>query len=130
DGGASYTDLGTDPFLREETRIGCNASFLRVEREELREELCQRYLPAEVDSLTVFINPRSEKREKLTACVSFDSGKTWKEAKCFYKGACAYSSLDYSPTDGLFHLIYEKGVEKPYSLGISAVEFDLEWLLS
>jgi len=130
DGGESFTDLGTDPFLREETRIGCNASFLRVEREELGEELSQKYLPPEADSLTVFVNPRSEKRSCMTACVSFDSGKTWREARCFYEGACAYSSLAFSVTDHHFHMIYEKGTEKPYTLGITAVEFDPEWLLS
>ena len=32
--------------------------------------------------------------------------------------------------DGRFHLIYEKGTEKPYNLGITSAEFDLEWLLS
>ena len=130
DGGASYADLGTDPFLREETRIGCNASFLRVEREEMGEVLSEAYLPKNADSITVFVNPRSETRRNLTACVSFDSGKTWKEAKCFHEGPSAYSSLDYSPSDGRFHLIYEKGTEKPYNLGITAAEFDLEWLLS
>ena len=36
----------------------------------------------------------------------------------------------YSRIDKKFHLIYEKGgKENPYSVGISAVEFDLEWLL-
>ena len=130
DGGESYSDLGTDPFLREETRIGCNASFLRVERDQLGEELCRKYLPDGADSLTVFVNPRSDTRRNLTACVSFDSGKTWKEAKGFCEGPSAYSSLDYSPAQGRFHLIYEKGREKPYDLGIAAVEFDLEWLLS
>lgn len=130
DGGASYTDQGTDPFLREETRIGCNASFLRVERKELGDELCERYFPKDADSITVFVNPRSETRRNLTACISFDSGKTWKEAKCFHEGPCAYSSLDFSRLDGHFHLLYEKGTEKPYNLGIAAAEFDLEWLLS
>ena len=38
--------------------------------------------------------------------------------------------IDFFRADKRFHLIYEKGVEKPYTLGISAVEFDLEWLLA
>ena len=130
DGGNTYEDMGTDPFLREETRIGCNASLIRVEREELGEELSEKYLPPEADSLTVFVNPRAETRRNLTACVSFDSGKNWKVAKRIYEGPCAYSSLVFSETDHRFHLIYEKGTEKPYDLGISAAEFDLEWLLS
>lgn len=130
DGGASFADLGTDPFLQEEKRIGCNASFLRVERKELGKEIAERYLPAEAESLTVFVNPRADTRRNLTACISFDSGKTWREAKCIYSGPGAYSSLDFSSMDHRFHLIYEKGEVKPYDLGIAAAEFDVEWLLS
>ena len=130
DGGDTYGEFTTDDFLIEEKRMGCNASFLRVERDELGEELAAKYLPEGSDSITLFVNPRSEVRRNMTICVSFDSAKTWRVAKTVYEGACAYSSLDFSRTDKRFHLIYEKGVEKPYSLGISAVEFDLEWLLS
>ncbi len=130
DGGATFSDDGTDPFLQEEKRIGCNASFLRVEREDLGEEIARKYLPDCADSLTVFINPRAETRRNLTACVSFDSGKTWREAKCICQGPSAYSSLDFSLVDGHFHLIYEKGTVKPCDLGIAAAEFDVEWLLS
>lgn len=130
DGGATFADQGSDPFLREEKRIGCNASFLRVERKDLGDEIAGKYLPAEADSLTVFINPRADTRCNLTACISFDSGKTWREARCICPGPAAYSGLDFSPVDRHFHLIYEKGEVKPCDLGIAAAEFDVEWLLS
>ena len=110
--------------------MGCNASFLRVEREELGAELADRFLPADSDAITIFINPRAQTRCNMTACISFDDCKSWKVAKTFYEGPCAYSSLDFSHTDKHFHLLYEKGTNSPYSLGINAVEFDLEWLLS
>lgn len=129
DGGATYADCGTDSFLQEETRMGCNASFLRVERADFGEKLGEKYLPKDADSVTIFVNPRAEARRNMTACVSFDEGKTWKVAKTFYEGACAYSSLDFSREDKHFYLAYEKGVEKPYTLGIAMAEFDLEWLL-
>ena len=129
DGGQSYEDQGTDPFLLEETRIGCNASLLRVDREELGEELASRFLPNEAKSVMIFVNPRAERRRNMTACISFDEGKSWRVAKTIFEGPCAYSSLDFSPVDQHFYLIYEKGSERPYTLGISAVEFDLEWLL-
>ena len=130
DGGATYSDFCTDDFLLEEARMGCNASFLRVERDELGEELAAKYLPNGAEAITLFVNPRSEVRRNMSICVSFDDGKSWKVAKTVYEDACAYSSLDFSLVDKHFYLIYEKGTQKPYSLGISALEFDLEWLFS
>ena len=130
DGGDSYGDFTTDDFLLEETLMGCNASLLRVDREDLGEELANKYLPNDADSITLFVNPRAETRKNMTICISFDECKTWQVAKTIYEGKCAYSSIDFSIIDKRFHLIYEKGIEETYSLGISAIEFDLEWLLS
>ena len=139
DGGASYHDFRTDDFLAEETYIGCNASFIRVELDELS-EANRALLPDGAQDVTVFCNPRAETRRNMTACVSFDSGKTWREAKTFFEGPSAYSSLVFNPVDQHFHLVYEKGKwgldskgnedENPYNAGICAAEFDLEWLLS
>jgi sialidase-1 len=129
DGGETYGDFRADDFLIEEKSLGCNASFLRVEREDLPAE-AQALLPEEADSVTVFVNPRSDKRNTLTACVSFDSGETWAKTKLIWEKACAYSSLDYSKADGHFYLLYERGDENPYGDGIAVREFDLEWLLA
>lgn len=127
DGGESYANFRCDDFLIEEKAIGCNASLLRVEREELE---FPHLLPEEADSVTVFVNPRSEDRTKLTACVSFDSGKTWTHTRLIHPGRCAYSSLAYNAQEKQFYLLYEKGINDPYDIGIAAAVFDLEWLLS
>ena len=130
DGGATYGEFSTDEFLLEETRIGCNASFLRVELQDIKEP---QLLPEGAKDLVIFCNPRSEIRNRMTACVSFDSGEHYCEARVIFEGPAAYSSLDYDKTTGRFYLLYEKGNEKdgdnPYAEGLSIAEFDLEWLL-
>lgn len=128
DGGETYTDFRCDDFLVEEKNIGCNASFLRVEREDLKNA---ELLPTNADSITLFVNPRAETRRNMTVCVSFDSGKTWSKTKTVFDGSSAYSSLDYSKKDGIFYLLYEKGDDKnPYKTGVTMFEFDLEWVLN
>ena len=128
DGGETYGQFRTDDFLLEEEALGCNASLLRLEREDLSESQC-RLLPEGADSITIFINPRARIRENLTACISFDSGATWAKTRELWKAACAYSSLDYCAADGHFYLLYERGDRGPYEHGIALREFDLEWLL-
>jgi len=127
DGGETFGEFRTDSFLQEEKYIGCNASFLRVERAMIRDASL---LPSGADSVTLFVNPRSAARENMTVCYSFDSGKTWTGTKCIYDGACAYSSLDFNEADQKFYLLYEKGISSPYEHGIAAAEFDLEWILN
>jgi len=100
-----------------------------VEREELPDD-AQALLPDGADSVTIFVNPRSVKRDTMTACVSFDSGETWVKTKLIWEAACAYSSLAYSPADGHFYLLYERGEANPYEHGIAVREFDLAWLLN
>ncbi|MBR2466287.1 MAG: exo-alpha-sialidase [Clostridia bacterium] len=129
DGGETYGDFRTDGFLTEEINCGCNASFLRVTKEELG--AAASFLPSGADSITLFVNPRAKTRRNMTVAVSFDDAENWHTSRVIFDGECAYSSLDYSSRDGIFCLIYEKGKESdPYALGISAVIFDLEWLLS
>lgn len=130
DDGETYGEFSTDPYLQEEKRIGCNASFLRVELDELKDRTL---LPEGAKDLVLFCNPRSKTRERMTICVSFDSGANFQEAKVVYDGPSAYSSLDYDKNTGHFFLMYELGnPEKgngPYNEGIAVAEFDLEWLL-
>lgn len=118
DGGESFADAGTDDFLLEEKSIGCNAAFLRTELSGGR-------------AVTLFSNPRSDVREKMTVCVSFDDGKTWEHTRLIWEGGSAYSSLSYDEVSGHFFLLYEKGTSaaNPYEFGIVAAEFDLEWIL-
>ena len=130
DGGATYGEFSADEFLQEEKNIGCNASFLRVELSDIKDG---HHLPDDAQDLVVFCNPRSEVRNRMTACVSFDSGEHYREARVIFEGPAAYSSLDYDKTTGHFYLLYEKGNDQdgknPYAEGLSIAEFDLEWLL-
>ena len=128
DGGETWGDFAIDDFLLEDAAWGVNASMIRVEREQLGDAAA--LLPEGADSVTLFANPRATTRRNMSICVSFDSGKTWEKVKTVWENQSAYSSLDYSEADGHFHLLYEKGETNPYSLGISALEFDLEWVLS
>ena len=130
DGGATFGEFGTDAFLREETRMGCNASFIRVELSDIKDTAL---LPEGASDVTVFCNPRAETRTRMTACVSFYAGEDFREARVIFDGPAAYSALDYDARSGHFFLLYEKGDpqkgKSPYTEGICVAEFDLEWLL-
>lgn len=126
DGGESWDDFTTDDFLREELRMGCNASFLRIELSDIRDRSA---LPADARDVTIFCNPRADTRDNMCACVSFDGGATWRHVKQIFPGHAAYSSLCFSPVDGHFYLLYEKGEKNCYSDGVAVAEFDLERLL-
>ena len=128
DGGETWEDFRVDDDLLEDTFIGCNASLIRVEREDLSES---DRLPDGADGITIFCNPFSEKRLNLTLHVSFDGGKTWAYKKTVHPDSSVYSSLVFSPKTQLFYLLYEKGTKTvDIKYGITAVEFDLEWLLA
>ena len=131
DGGASYGEFAKDDFLLEEKKMGCNASFLRVELEDISDKAC---LPRDAADVTVFCNPRAETRTRMAACVSFDSGAHYVEARVIFDGPAAYSSLDFDKQSGHFFLLYERGDaakgRSPYTEGLYVAEFDLEWLLS
>ena len=128
DGGETYSEFSTDDFLLEVEFSGCNASFLRVAREDFKDVSL---LPEGADSVTVFVNPRcKDARANLTACISFDEGKTWSKTKTIWNKMAAYSSLEYSVAEQKFYLLYEKGEQNPYEFGLDVLEFDLEWLLN
>ena len=127
DGGASFGDFRTDDFLLDTRGSSCNGCLLRVERQDLAKP---DLLPSEAAAITLFSNPRSENRDTMTICVSFDDGDTWQHSKLIWPGACAYSAMTYNPVTGLFCLLYENGSNGCYEFGLTAAEFDLEWLLS
>ena len=126
DGGETFGNFCTDEFLLDTAGMGCNASLLRVERIDLEDASM---LPDDADSITLFVNPRSENRDHLTACISFDSGKTWARTKLIHEGRSAYSSLAFSKQEQKFYLLYEWGQNDPYDCGIMCACFDSEWLL-
>ena len=110
--------------------MGCNASLLRVELADIKDVAC---LPAGARDVTVFCNPRAETRRRMAACVSFDAGGDFREARVIFDGPAAYSSLDFDRHSGHFFLLYEKGDPQkghsPYTEGLCVAEFDFEWLL-
>lgn len=69
----------------------------------------------------------------VAMCGQIDDGAHYREARVFFEGPSAYSSLDYDKNSGHFFLLYEKGDpqkgKSPYTDGLCVAEFDLEWLL-
>ena len=129
DGGETFGEFSTDRFLREVTECGCNAAILRVEREDLSESDAA-LLPEGSAAVTVFVNPRHPHlRRDMTACISFDEGRTWQEGRHLRPEWCAYSSMAFSAADRHFYILYELGEESPYDLGLTCTECDLAWLL-
>ncbi len=127
DGGETWEDFREDDFLLEEKKQGCNASFIRV---ELSEILDTSLLPQNAEGLVLFANPRAETRENMCICISYDGGRTWADIKVVDPGFASYSSLAWNKGTQTFCLLYEHGEEHANSSGISAIEFDLEWLLA
>lgn len=128
DGGEHWGAFSADPFLIEQRGLGCNASLLRVTRDMLGDDAA--LLPDSADAVTVFVNPRSEKRENVCASVSFDDGLTWSHVKPIHPGLSGYTSLAYNSADHSFYLLYELGVADPCDIGLNIAVFDLAWLLS
>jgi len=127
DGGETWSDFRTDGFLMEETFCGCNASFLRIERGELKDPSL---LPPDSDGMVLFANPRSSRRENMAVCVSFDGGKSWPVVKTVFAGPSSYSSVDYAKAVDRFVLLYERGDKDPCDGGVAAAVFDPAWLLA
>lgn len=125
DGGATYSDFRTDDFLLEEKHIGCNASLLCIERDQLKNPSI---LPDGADSILLFSNPRSEVRRNMTVCMSLDEGASWREVKTIWTGACAYSAMAYSQKEGLIYLLYELGEAHPCEMGLNIASFSVEEL--
>ncbi len=128
DGGMHWGAFRTDDFLIEQRGMGCNASFLRVTAEELGTDAAR--LPDGAKAVTVYVGPRSENRENVSVCISFDDGATYSHVKSIHPGPSGYSSLTYSPVDGKFYLLYELGDEDPCDNGLNVAVFDLAWVLS
>lgn len=97
DGGESWSDLLADTTLIEPV---CEGNLIRYKYKGKREAL-------------VFSNPASRTaREKMTARMSYDDGKSW-VSKLIYPGPSAYSCLTVLK-DGRIACLYEAGLQKPY----------------
>jgi len=133
DGGETYMDYSVDEFLLEEEKCGCNAGLLHISIDQMKDS-DKALLPDGAQSVTIFTNPRStlywNNRCNMTACYSFDEGKTWSGTKCIWGGGASYSAMCYCEKTGRVYLLYEKGNGDCCEFGLSACEFDLDWLLS
>ena len=94
DGGVTWSEMTEDPALIEPR---CQGSLI-VHTDGL-------HYPK---SRLVFLNPASTERNKMTARLSYDEGKTWPISKQLYAGPSAYSSLTVLQ-DLTIGCLYERG---------------------
>ena len=112
DGGMTWSEMTEDPALIEPR---CEGSLI-VHTDGL-------HYP---QSRLVFLNPASLERNKMTARLSYDEGKSWPISKQLYPGPSAYSSLTVLQ-DLTIGCLYERGDEGPYEK-ITFARFNVEWL--
>ena len=112
DKGMTWSPVAEDPTLIEPV---CQAGILRLSIES-----------AGGRNRILFSNPASERRENMTARISYDECKTWPVAKSLYSGPSAYSDLVAIP-DRTIGCLYEWGEKSPYETIVFA-RFGLEWL--
>lgn len=99
DGGITWEEQGFDATLIEPI---CQASIHRYQ-----------WPDEENESVILFSNPASRKRENMTVRASFDEGETWPKELTLHKGPSAYSDLAVL-ADGSAACLYEHGKEHPY----------------
>lgn len=105
DGGITWTPAGDDDTLIEPV---CQASIVRQ------------------GAATVFANPASKKRERMTVRLSHDDGKSWPISRVLHEGPAAYSCLAVLPK-GTIACLYERGDKSAYQT-ITLARFSLGWL--
>lgn len=121
DGGLTWTDQRHVPELIEPI---CQASIRRLSWPQSGASGASVQGP--VESVILFSNPASTKRERMTVRASFDEGQTWPVARLLDPRPSAYSCLAVLP-DGSAGLLYETGDQSPYE-SIVFARFDLAWL--
>jgi len=112
DGGITWTDPVDVPDLIEPV---CQASVLLHDTEAGRGT-----------GLSLFSNPASRDRTRMTIKLSYDEGRTWPVAGLIYAGPSAYSCLAVL-SDGTLACLYERGESNPYEK-IALAQFNIEWL--
>ncbi|MBM4018891.1 MAG: exo-alpha-sialidase [Planctomycetes bacterium] len=114
DGGITWTPAADEPALAEPV---CQAALIRFAdpRDPSR-------------ALLAFSNPASTKREKMTARLSPDEGKSWPAAGVIWPGPAAYSALAALP-DKRLACLYERGDKSAYEK-ITLARFTVDWVLA
>ena len=111
DGGISFAPVYLDDGLQSPV---CQANILRFS------------WPEKNRSRILFSSPTGDKREGITARLSYDEGKTWPVSKMIHEGPGAYSNM-VGLTDGNVGLLVEVGESSPYE-SIRFITFDINWL--
>jgi sialidase-1 len=78
------------------------------------------------ESVLLFANPASTRRERLTLRASFDEGDTWPVARLLDPRPSAYSCLAVLP-EGRIGVLYEAGEKSPYETVVFA-QVPWNWL--
>jgi len=112
DGGETWSEITLDPALIEPV---CQASLIRYPQGKRSKE-----------SVLLFSNPASRKREKFTVRLSPDGGATWPFSRELHAGPAAYSCLTPLPR-GQVGCLYERGETNAYQR-ITFARFSLNWL--
>jgi sialidase-1 len=112
DGGLTWTDPQPAPDLIEPI---CQASIRRY---------C--WPDGGRQSVILFSNPASSRREKITVRASFDEGRTWPVSRPLDPRPSAYSCLAVL-ADGTIGILYEAGAKDAYENLVFA-RFDVDWI--
>ncbi|HSA03149.1 MAG TPA: sialidase family protein, partial [Candidatus Paceibacterota bacterium] len=100
---------------------------------ELVEPICQASIrrfswPDNIrQSVLLFSNPASTRRERLTVRASFDEGETWPVSRLLDPRPSAYSCLAKLAGDSMA-VLYEAGGKSPYE-ALVFTRFRLPWLM-
>ena len=111
DGGLTWSTVTLDQALIEPV---CQASALR-------------YTTPEGNSVFLFSNPASTRRECMTVRVSRDEGRTWSRGKVLHYGPSGYSDL-CAAADHSICCLYECGRTRAYET-ITFARFRFQWLV-
>lgn len=93
DGGMTWSEAVVDETLIEPT---CQASLLRYS-----------FHGDNSDSVLLFSNPASKRRDNMTVRLSYDEGRSWPLSRTIDTGSAAYSSLARLG-DGRVGIVYER----------------------
>jgi sialidase-1 len=109
DGGITFGPVSHDPALIDPS---CNAGITSYRQDR--------------DSILIFTNAASARRENLTVKLSYDGGRKWPAARTIYAGPAGYSTV-IPLHDGSIGVLYERGDTHPDER-ITFARFNLEWV--
>ena len=109
DGGQSWSEAKVDAALIEPV---CQASLFRYSD-----------AGSDSNSILLFANPASSRRDQLTVQISYDEGRTWPVSRVVEVGSAAYSCLTRLK-DGRIGVLYERDDYKR----LTFATFTLPWI--